>query len=278
MLSEKNRMFTIYMTRLTCRVIMFVVAVVLYILHREWFESVLTNQFFYHFTPLHVLWAILMAGMIIHLLPKFKITMSGRKSRKYTYTEPEEGFDKLQLLEYVQQMNTRAWKVLLLWVCGNAIFGILYLAGVIGAPELLMLSLFYFTCDLVCMMLFCPFQKYIMGNRCCVNCRIFDWGHMMMYTPMLFIPSFFSWSLLFTSLIVAIRWELTYSKYPERFWRGSNATIRCENCKDKTCRIKKPLITGIDKVASSMPAPAKLIAANAEELDSEFEKKKELLK
>ncbi len=271
MLNEKNRMFTIYMVRLTGRVVIFVVSVILYILHRDWFESVLTNQFFYQFTPLHILWAILMAGMIVHLIPKSKITMSGRKSSKQTYHEPEEGYDKLHLLEYVQQMNIRAWRVLLIWVCWNAIFGILYLTGAIGAPELLMLSLFYFTCDLVCMMLFCPFQKYLMGNRCCVNCRIFDWGHMMMYTPMLFIPSFFSWSLLFTSLIVAIRWELIYARYPERFWRGSNSTIKCENCQDKTCRIKKPLITGIDKVASAMPAPANKLATNAEELDSEFD-------
>ncbi|MCQ2547059.1 MAG: hypothetical protein MJ161_05895 [Clostridia bacterium] len=271
MLNEKNRMFVIYMARLVARILIFLAAVAMYIFHKEWFTIIVSEKFFLNFTPLHVHWIILMLGMVIHLLPKFKITMSGLKSRPYTYREPEEGYDKLQLLEYVQQMNIRAWRVLLLWVCGNAVFGILYLAGVIGAEELVMLTIFYFTCDLICMLVFCPFQKYMMGNRCCVNCRIFDWGHMMMYTPMLFIPSFFSWSLLFTSLVVAIRWELTYSRYPERFWRGSNATIRCENCKDKTCRIKKPVVWGIDKVASAMPAPANKIAASAEELDSEFE-------
>lgn len=272
MFDSKHKMFTIYMTRLVARIIIFIAVLIMYFFHRDWFTIVVSERFFLNFTPLHILWAILMGGMIIHLLPKFRITMSGLKSRPYTYREPENGYDKLQLFEYVKQMNIRAWRVLLLWISFNAIFGILYLCGVIGAEELVILSVFYFTCDLICMMVFCPFQKYMMGNRCCVNCRVFDWGHMMMYTPMLFIPSFFSWSLLFTSLVVAIRWELTYSRYPERFWRGSNATIRCENCQDKTCRIKKPIITGIDKFASAMPAPANKIAANAEELDSEFEK------
>lgn len=273
MIKENNRMFVTYMARLVCRILILLCAVFMYIFRRGWFEDVLTHRFFSSFTPLHFLWAILMLGMIIHLLPNFRITMSGLKSRPHTYREPDEGYDRLQLLEYVQQMNTRAWWVLLIWVCFNAPFGILYLSGTIGSAELLMLTLFYYTSDLICMMLFCPFQKYMMGNRCCVNCRIFDWGHMMMYTPMLFIQSFFSWSLLFTALVVAIRWELTYSMHPERFWRGSNATIRCENCSDRLCRIKKPIITGIDKVASAMPSPANKLAKSAQELDSEFENK-----
>lgn len=259
------------MFRLTARVLIFIACMWGYIFHKEVFVSALTNEFFSTFTPIHVLWIVLMGGMILHLLPKVKMTMSGLKSRPYSYREPEGGYDRLQLFEYVNAMNIRAWRVLLVWLCFNAIFGILYLAGILGAVELVMLSIFYFTCDLICMLLFCPFQKYMMGNRCCVNCRIFDWGHMMMYTPMLFIPSFFSWSLLFTSLIVMLRWELVYAMHPERFWRGSNATIRCENCRDKTCRIKKPLVTGIDKIASAMPRPVDMISASAEELEKEFE-------
>ena len=84
---------------------------------------------------------------------------------------------------------------------------------------------------------------------------------------MLFIVSFFSWSLFFMSVIVALRWEIIYAAHPERFWRGSNEAIRCENCNDKMCKIKKPLVSGIDKVASVMPSPANKVGANAEELD-----------
>ena len=258
------------MARLVCRVIILFTVIFCYFTHKELLTDIMTDEFFHGFSPLHILWAILMAGMIIHLIP-VRITMSGFKSRPINYREPAEGFDKLQLFEYVQNMNIRAWRVLIIWLSLNAIFAALYLRGIIGVEELLLLTLFYFTSDLICMMLFCPFQKYVMGNRCCVNCRIFDWGHMMMYTPMILIPSFFSWSLIFTALIVMLRWELIFARHPERFWRGSNASIRCENCTDKMCRIKKPIVSGVDKVASVMPAPAHMIGASAKELEGEFE-------
>jgi len=63
----------------------------------------------------------------------------------------------------------------------------------------------------------------------------------MMFTPMLFIKNFFSWSLFFTSLIVLIHWEIQYSKHPERFWEGSNSTLKCLNCKERTCQIKRTI-------------------------------------
>ena len=235
-------MFKKYMVRLSARVVIFLTILYFYLFHHETIASFVDFKLFGEFTPLHVLWTVLMLGMILHLLPKSKITMSGRKSRPGTYTEPANGYSRLELLEYVQQANLQAWKVMLVWISFNAIFGILYLSGIIGEAELIMLTIFYFMSDLICMMIFCPFQKFFMKNRCCVNCRIFDWGHFMMYTPMVFIKSFFSWSLFFTACVVLLRWEITYAMHPERFWRGSNATIRCENCKDKICHIKKPLL------------------------------------
>ncbi|NLT47963.1 MAG: hypothetical protein GXX92_06055, partial [Clostridiales bacterium] len=95
--------------------------------------------------------------------------------------------------------------------------------------------------DLICVVIWCPFQSIIMKNRCCINCRIFNWGHFMMYTPLLFIKNFFTWSLFFTSIVVLIRWEITYAYHPYRFWEGSNINLRCENCQEKICKIKKPL-------------------------------------
>ena len=64
------------------------------------------------------------------------------------------------------------------------------------------------------------------------------WGHFMMFTPMLFIRDFFSWSLFFTSLVVLIRWEIYYAKHPERFWEGSNENLKCKNCNEKLCQYK----------------------------------------
>ncbi len=46
-----------------------------------------------------------------------------------------------------------------------------------------MVSAFYFLCDYVCILIYCPFQSHIMHNKCCVNCRIYGWGHFMIFTP-----------------------------------------------------------------------------------------------
>ena len=69
----------------------------------------------------------------------------------------------------------------------------------------------------------------------------------LLVTPLLFIRSFFSWSLVFVAIIILIRWEITFSKNPERFWRGSNLNLRCEHCTDKICKIKKPILQKGDK-------------------------------
>ena len=198
-------------------------------------------KLFGDFTPVTLLWAALMLTMIVHMLPVSRHPMGTRKSLSATYREPEGSYDRLELLEYVQRMNIRAWRVMLVWLIFNGIFGLCYLAKWIGEEELILLSIFYYAGDVTCIIMFCPFQTFIMKSHCCVSCRIFDWGWFMMFTPMLFIRSFFSWSLFFTSCVVLIRWEVIYARHPERFWRGSNAAIRCENCQDRICRIKKPL-------------------------------------
>ncbi|MDO4582342.1 MAG: hypothetical protein Q4B96_07160 [Bacillota bacterium] len=234
-------MFIKYSIRLCLRVVIFLSVFYVYLFYRPLAESFIDFKLFGPLTPLHLLWAVLMGGMLLHLLPKTRITMSGRKRLASTYQAPEQPYDRLELLEYVQSMNMRAWRVMLCWLLLNSVVAALYLLNVIGVAEIFLLTIFYFASDLVCMLIFCPFQTLIMKNRCCVNCRVFDWGHFMMYTPMLLIKSFFSWSLFFTACILLIRWEFIYARHPERFWRGSNATIRCENCQDKICQIKKPL-------------------------------------
>ena len=135
-------------------------------------------------------------------------------------------------------MNIKAWRVMLVWLSLNAVIGLLCVLNIFHTEELLLCSVTFYLCDYVCILFFCPFQTFIMHDKCCVNCRIYDWGHFMMFTPMLFIKSFYSWSLFFMSCIVLLHWELIYAEHPERFWEGSNKVLKCVNCKDKTCQFK----------------------------------------
>ena len=229
-----------YISKLIFRISILFFVLYLYLFNKE-LLMITEIYHFYGIRPMHIIWIILMIEMIIQIRPTSKITMGCLKQFREKYSAPKEPYDKLKLYENVQKMNISAMKVLLVWLLLNSVAGILYLYHVIGVTELLILSIFYYVCDLVCVIFWCPFQSFIMKNRCCVNCRIFNWGHFMMYTPMLFIRSFFSWSLFFMSILVLIRWELSYLKYPERFWEGSNTSIRCSDCSDNLCEIKKKL-------------------------------------
>ena len=240
-----TKMMNRYIINFLVRLSIFITVFVVYLTKKESLLDALTHEFsigtdLFGVTFLHLVWAYFMIMMLRHLFPIKTLSMALRKNEKENYVE-ENGYSELELARFVQDQNIQAWKVMLVWLCFNAIWGILYLFGILDVADLLMLTVFYFLCDYICILFFCPFQRVFMKNKCCVNCRIYDWGHFMMFTPMLFIRNFFSWSLFFTSVVVLIRWEIGYAKNPQRFWSGSNKTLQCANCKDKTCQIKKKL-------------------------------------
>lgn len=234
------------MSKLIFRICLFFFVLYFYVFDRELLNIVGIRNI-KSLRPLHVVWVILMLEMITQIIPTSKITMGCLKQFKSKYLPPEESYNKLGLYKNVQQMNISAMKVLVSWILLNAIIGIIYLSEAIGKTELILVTMFYYVCDLICITIWCPFQSLIMKNRCCINCRIFNWGHFMMHTPMMFIRSFFSWSLFFMSILVLIRWELTFLKYPERFWQGSNVALRCSECSEKLCEIKNFTINNKQK-------------------------------
>ncbi|MBP7185395.1 MAG: hypothetical protein KBA55_01250 [Ruminococcus sp.] len=227
----------LYILKLLTRIAAFGFLAALYLKDKTEMTDFLTMDIFKSITPLHIIWAMFMVIMVSHLFPNKLRSMALLKSKERSYI-PVENYSEFDLLKYVQKQNQTAWTVMLVWLIMNGIWALVYLLGIIGEAELFLLTGFYFLCDYICILFFCPFRSKIMKNKCCVNCRIYDWGHFMMFTPMLFIKNFFSWSLFFTSVIVLIRWEILYAKHPERFWEGSNKILQCANCRDKTCKFK----------------------------------------
>jgi len=238
----KTKMMKQYLVKLVIRVMLFLSVFAIYIYDKDLMLQLAYQPLHMGITFLHILWFIFMFMMIKHLFPKEPFTMALLKREEKKYV-PVENYSRLELLEYVQDQNRKAWKVMLVWLVGNGIVGMLYAFNIIGKADLFMLTVFYFLCDYICILFYCPFQSHIMKNKCCVNCRIYDWGHFMMFTPMIMIKSFYTWSLFFMACIVLVHWELVYAKHPERFYSGSNQVLKCQNCKDKTCQIKNK-ITG----------------------------------
>ncbi|MBQ9840575.1 MAG: hypothetical protein IJO78_03170 [Erysipelotrichaceae bacterium] len=237
-----TKMMKNYLVKLFLRISVFVIVFGMYIYDKELLISLAMQPLYMGITSMHVLWLVFMLMMLKHLFPKEQVTMALLKREEKKYVEVE-GYSKLELLEFVQDQNQKAWRVMLVWLIGNGLVGLVYSMNWIGQAELFLLTVFYFLCDYICILFYCPFQSHIMKNRCCVNCRIYDWGHFMMFTPMIMIKSFYTWSLFFMACIVLIHWELVYAKHPERFYFGSNKRLQCANCKDKTCQIKRK-VTG----------------------------------
>ena len=123
---------------------------------------------------------------------------------------------------------------MVIWVALIAALGLLKHRGILTDAHLFLISSLFYVCDLICVLVWCPF-RLIMKNKCCTTCRIFNWDHLMMFTPMLFVKGFYSISLLVMSFAIWLIWELCVLLYPERFWEKSNAALKCSECTDKLC-------------------------------------------
>jgi hypothetical protein len=123
---------------------------------------------------------------------------------------------------------------------------------------LILIALFFSVCDIICILFFCPFQSWIMKNRCCTTCRIYNWDFAMMFTPLIFLPSLYTYSLLGCALLLLLRWELTYYRHPERFFGKTNACLDCARCEEKLCQHKKQLQSFLKKRAAKRAARAQM--------------------
>lgn len=232
-----------YLIKFGLRISAFIAMIVLYIIDKAAFFRYTTTSPFDALNFMHIMWIIFIGLMTLHLLPSPVLSMGAGKRCKSNFN-PIADYSKSNLQSFVKDENKKALKCIIVWLVGNAIIGLLYFLCILGKPELLLLTGFYFICDYICILIFCPFQTFGMKNKCCINCRIYDWGHFMMFTPMLFVGTFYSLSLFFMGTAVIVHWEIMWRKYPERFWYGSNQTLNCNNCCDKTCQIKKAVNNG----------------------------------
>ena len=160
--------------------------------------------------------------------------MGSQKLFKEHFRPITEKINYQALRKYVISTTKSAYKVFIIWTLLLAVIGVLYYTNVLDDAFLFMISVAFYVCDLICVLIWCPF-RLIMKNRCCTTCRIFNWDHLMMFTPMLFVTGFYSFSLLLMAVAVWLVWELCVMMYPERFWEQTNEALKCSQCTDKLC-------------------------------------------
>ena len=233
---KKPELRPIYMARFFARCAVFVVCVALYATASAEFAILRGKAFFRKFSLLHILWGVWMADMLTQIFPIGRnISLGSLKLYKAKFRPILEKFEPRKLKEYIVKSNKDAAVVLLLWIVLIAAIGFLYYSGVLNDGMLFLITAAFYVCDLICVLFWCPFRVFIMKNRCCTTCRIFNWDHMMMFTPMIFIRGFYPWSLIMMSLVVMLVWELAIYLHPERFWECTNQSLQCAECTDKLC-------------------------------------------
>ena len=223
-----------YIVRLVVRCIILVCAILLYITDFQSHDILQGFDFFRKFSWLHVLWILWMLDMLQQLIPAKNIALGSHKVFLKRFKPALERFSRDALKKYIVTTTRSAYKVMLLWVGLIAALGLLKHFGILSDAHLFLISVLFYVCDLICVLVWCPF-RLIMKNKCCTTCRIFNWDHFMMFTPMLFIKGFFSISLLVVAVVILLIWELCVLLYPERFWEKSNAALKCSECTDKLC-------------------------------------------
>ena len=181
------------------------------------------------------IWVIFVVEMILRFFPSRLESMGCQKQFRRNYRPAGEDAKPV-----LQSAGTTA-AVAAAWLGLNGAIGILYFAGILDRGILLLVALAYSVCDMICILFFCPFQTWFMKNRCCTTCRIYNWDFAMMFTPLVFIPSLYTWSLLGIALALLIQWEVLLRLHPERFSEATNHCLDCKNCPEKLCHHKKQL-------------------------------------
>ena len=181
-----------------------------------------------------VTWAIFVVEMVMRFFPSRFESPGCQKQFQRNYIKSGE-------TSIAVQDNNATVLVALIWIIFNGIIGGLKMLDLIDDGILILLCSAFSVCDMICILFFCPFQTWLMKNKCCGTCRIYNWDYAMMFTPLFFVRRDYAWSLLALSVALLIRWEVTFYRHPEWFAENTNEYLQCRNCKEKLCAHKTQL-------------------------------------
>ncbi len=225
-----------YLVRLTGRILMAAVAVLLYFLWPESYSALEPDGFWKKGSPLHLAWLIWLVDMVLQLIPVRNYVALGTQKQFRAFHVPAlRPAPRQELRAFVRRSDLAALKVFLLWAAVTVAVGLLYRCRILSRGLVFLFAMAFYVSDLICVLFWCPFRVLIMKNRCCTTCRIFNWDHLMMFSVFAFVSGFFAKSLFWASVLVFVVWEIRFHRHPERFWEKTNVALRCANCTDKLC-------------------------------------------
>lgn len=198
-----------------------------------------------HCIGVDIFWVILFVDLLQRFIP-FNFHAIGQQKYLKRHFVPSKSFEENggfseKERQYKRTIDRRTIVTLGLFFLMNVVWLIFYVIGIFRPQELFGMMLLYFIGDMICVFGICPFRLIFLRHRCCNVCRIYNWDSIMLVTPLMIVPSLYSWSLGLIAIAYTLVWEITYYKHPERFYDSSNAALRCSHCRQKLCpsRYKK---------------------------------------
>ena len=224
-----------YVMRLIARIIILIIVFTANFLWPQSFIILEGNNFFRMLSPFHLLWVVWMIDMILQIIPlKNKVALGSQKLFAHHFRPIREKMSSSVLKKHALATAKGAYKVFVIWVLFIAIIAGIYYAEFLDKKWMLTISVAFYVCDLICVLIWCPF-RLIMKNKCCTTCRIFNWDHIMMFSPLIFIGGFYGISLVVMAVLAWLVWEISALLYPERFHEITNVALKCSECTDKLC-------------------------------------------
>ena len=224
-----------YIWKLVGRCVIFLLCCLLCRFRPQEFHVLEGWNFFREFSWLHVLWLIWMVDMLPQIVSyPNRVPLGSTKLFARRFRPGRVSPDPEALGRYIKKSNRGACLVFALWCVLLAVIGGLYFGGILNGAGLFLISAAFYVCDLICVLIWCPF-RLMMGTRCCTTCRIFNWDHLMMFSPMIFLGGFYPRTLVAAAVLAWVLWELSILRHPERFWEKTNTALHCASCTDKLC-------------------------------------------
>lgn len=181
-----------------------------------------------------LIWFGLVVMMLRFIVPAFNPDLDSGKifAKNYAPSRAKLRDRKRMLAEYTRRSDRGALKSALLWLAIFAVVAALWYAGMYGVNAMLAVFTFFVMADEYCIVAWCPFRALI-GNRCCNVCRITNWAYIMLFSLLVFFPSFWAWSLIALALAALIQWEWVHWRHPERFYELCNENLQCSKCRHR---------------------------------------------
>jgi hypothetical protein len=191
------------------------------------------------FRVYHVLWLAAFLVILKRFIPAMNPKMNLGKiyAANYVQTGEDTAPKRERLKRYVRKVNVGAVRSAIYWTLAVLFVGVLWYFGFFDRTMLFVTVVFFIFMDQFCISVWCPFT-WIIGHKCCVTCRINNWGYLMAFSPLVYMPSFWTYSILLLSGATVVHWEYLFRKHPERFYELYNANLMCKNCR-RPCRTRK---------------------------------------